>query len=118
MLMRLIQCRLVGVAPLSAEYWQDENQKNPGWFKLKYFSYNTIMAMAIWTGWIFALLFVGNIVGYFADPSYREIFGAGVTSLFAAILIVLVVAVIRLGQKRKLRRSAYRQVFDIKEIDA
>lgn len=94
-------------------YWQTENAKNPDWFRLRYHAYNTAMTVAIWFGWIFALGLIGNVVGYFTDPSYAEIVGEDQTILFFSVICaVLIVAVIRLGQKRKLRRAAYRQVID------
>jgi len=96
-----------------ANYWEAQTTGDTGWFKFKYLTYNSTITVAIWIGWIFALALVGNIVGYFADPSYREIFGGTFFILVTVSCTVLIVAVIRLGQKRKLRRAAYQQAFNI-----
>lgn len=98
--------------------WQTESETSPGWLRTKYHAYTGAMTIAIWLGWFFALGAVGNIVGYFADPLYQQELGGGVVITVVIMGIALIVAVIRLGQKRKLRKEAYRQVYRLQDIDA
>lgn len=93
------------------DHWEIEKDKNAGWLKMRYFAYSSMITAAIWFGWIFALGLIGNIVLYFTENSYREELGDGFAIFFIVMCTVLIVAVIRLGQKRKLRKSAYQQVF-------